>query len=289
MPTTVLIARDGQLGGEILRQLEAAGDDVVAPELEECDINSWPSVERYFARFDRVDRIFNAAAYTAVDAAEEDGDAAFQTNAMGAARLAAMSRHFGAKLVYFSTDYVFGHGHKTLIDESAQPDPLSVYGASKWQGEVMSLENNPATFVMRTSGLYSPGGNNFVRTMLRVGKQGRALSIVDDEVVSPTWVTPLARVAIDLSRTELFGTYHATSHGGCTWFEFAGAIFEKLGMKVDLSPTDSASWGAPAKRPAYSMLDNRNLRLVGLDHFEHWRRHLEQFLDLHANRLLEEV
>lgn len=288
MPTTLLIAKDGQLGSELLSQFEAEGVDVIAPPLEECNIDSWESVEAYFRRFDRVDRIFNAAAYTAVDAAEEEPDAAFQTNAMGAARLAAMSRKLGAKLIHFSTDYVFGPRHATLIDESARPDPLSVYGASKYEGEVLAMQNNRASFVLRTSGLYSPTGQNFLRTMIRLGLQGRSLSIVDDEYVSPTWVRPLARVAIDLSRTELFGTYHATSLGGCTWYEFACAIFEILDLDVDVSPTDAASWGAPARRPAYSVLDNRNLRLVGLDHFEHWRIHLEEFLALHGQALLDE-
>jgi dTDP-4-dehydrorhamnose reductase len=205
---------------------------------------------------------------------------------MGAARLAAVSRRLRAKLIHFSTDYVFGPRHATLIDESARPDPLSVYGASKYAGELLAMGNNRATFVLRTSGLYGPLGHNFLRTMIGLGAKGRSLSVVDNEYVSPTWVRPLARVAIELSQTELFGTYHATSLGGCTWYEFACAIFEILKMDVDVSPTDAASWGAAARRPAYSVLDNRNLRLVGLDHFEHWRLHLEEFLALYGEEIL---
>lgn len=281
----MVFGAQGQLGHRLVTELAAAGEEVVGLGRAEVDVTSRDQVAGALAEH-APDVAFNGAAYNAVDQAESDVDAAMRLNAYAPGVLAAACRDAGAAFVHFSTDYVFGGGHSAPIDESHQPAPLSAYGRSKLLGERAALANNPRAYVVRCCGLYSARRRNFVRTMIHHALKGTPLRVVSDQYVSPTWVAPLARVSIELAKTDLFGTYHAVSHGECSWFEYAGAIFEELGLDADLSPVLQADWGAAAPRPSYSSLDNMMLRQLGLDGFVGWREDLSAFLADHGERII---
>lgn len=285
MKQYLVVGAQGQLGWELVRQLERAGREVVGLGRNDCDVATIASV-RGALQAHQPEVVFNAAAYNAVDDAEREADEAFRVNALGAGNVARACREIEARLIHFSTDYVFGHGHASAIDESETPAPLSQYARSKWQGEKLVARNLRESFVIRTTGLYSHRRHNFVHTMVKHGLAGTDLTVVDDEFMSPTWVRPLAEVAIELSHTDLYGTYHAVAHGDCSWHEFAGAIFEILDIDANLSPTTADEWNAPARRPEYSALDNRMLRMVGIDEFKNWRPMLETFLDEYGDEII---
>ena len=288
----IILGSKGQLGTELCHQLEPRDDlRLVAADVEECDITDGEQVRRFFAdhagRGEEATAVINCAAFTAVDDAEEKRDLAMAINARGAGNIAAACRDVGARLVHISTDFVFGDGHNSPIKESARPDPLSVYGASKLAGEELAMQNNPATAVLRTSGLYSPWGKNFVRSIAGYARKKGALSVVHDQIVGPTPVAPLAEVAVELATAPVFmgGVYHATVEGGCSWREFTQAIVDLLQIDAQISPTTARQWGAPAKRPSYSVLDNERLRLVGLDRFRRWDEELELFIGRYGDTL----
>ena len=279
----------GQLGHELVAELTSRypGALIHAPEREQCDVTD---SEQLAAAFERAqpEVVLNATAYNAVDRAESERQEALALNALTPGLIARLSAQHGATLMHFSTDYVFGDGHSVPIDESQLPEPLSAYGRSKLLGEQLALQNNPGrALVVRCCGLYSHRRHNFIHTMLRLARQGRALRVVDDQFVSPTWVKPLAGVALDLlaHAGAPSGIYHAVTHGETSWYDYAKAIFEILDLEVDLSPVSQSEWSAEAERPDYSSLDNAMLRQLGLDTLGGWREQLEAFLEQHGEQL----
>lgn len=283
----LIFGAHGQLGHQLTQDLRARGEHVVAFGREDADITNAAQIDALFAHH-QPNRVFNAAAYNAVDKAEEEPDAALAINAFGPAILARAAREHESTLVHFSTDYVFGNGHDAPINESHRPEPLGAYARSKFLGEEYVRLNCPKHHIVRCCGLYSPRRHNFIRTMLRVALAGKPLTVVDDQFVCPTWVAPLSHVAIELSEQTLYGTVHAVSHGHCSWFEYAQAIFEHMGLTPELSGVSQNTWAASAPRPEYSVLDNAMLRLMGLDHFDDWRVMLGAFLDDHGEAMIQE-
>lgn len=283
----VVFGAQGQLGHELVLALTERGVDVVALGRGDVDVTDRSAVAEALATHTPT-WVFNGTAYNAVDLAEQEVDAAFFLNGVIPGQLSAASREVGATFMHFSTDYVFGDGFTSPIDESHSPAPLSSYGRSKHLGERLALQNNARAFVLRCCGLYSERRNNFVRTMLKYGLAGRRLTVVRDQMVSPTWVGPLARFAVDVMEQDVYGTYHAVAGGGCSWFDYAKKIFDVLGVEADLWPIDQKSWGAAARRPAYSVLDNGMARALGIAPLEDWDVALEAFLERHGEALLKE-
>ncbi len=272
----VVFGRDGQLGWELCRVLEARGRQVVGLSRADCDVTEPGMVDAVLSGYSpRL--VVNCTAYNAVDAAEEDVAGATALNVVAVGAMAAAAQDWGAKFVTVSTDYVFGEGYSEPIPETEPANPLSVYGESKLEGERLALRQCEQAYVVRTTGLYSHRRHNFVKTMLKHGRAGTALKVVDDQFVAPTWVAPLARVLERLPEMGPPGVYHAVSHGGTSWYEYAQKIFEVFGVDADVSGIDQESWGAAAKRPSYSVLDNAKLRALGLDLFEPWDEALERF------------
>lgn len=272
MSEILVFGANGQLGFEICAQTGAHGVD-----RQTCDTTDSGAVRTVlYAR--RPKLVFNCTAYNAVDKAEEESDAALQLNGLAPGFMARYCREIGARFVHFSTDYVFGDGHKRPIDEAHAPAPLSAYGRSKRLGEEAVLHNHPDAVVVRTTGLYSDRRHNFVHTMMRLGRERGELTVVADQHIAPTWVRPLARAALAVGQTDYAGVVHAVSHGGVTWHAFAQRIFELAEIDVKLHATTQDEWGAAARRPSYSVLDNAVLRGLGLDTFEPWDLMLEDFL-----------
>ena len=200
--------------------------------------------------------IIHCAAYTKVDQAEKERDLAYRINAIGARNVAVASQLVEAKLVYISTDYVFQGDRPEGYDEFHNPAPINIYGASKYAGEQFVKELHNKYFIVRTSWLYGKYGNNFVKTMMRLGKEREEVSVVADQIGSPTYVADLNVMINKLIHTSLYGTYHVSNRGSCSWFEFAKKIFSYANMKVDVLPVSTEEFGSAAARPKYSIFQH---------------------------------
>jgi len=231
------------------------------------------------------DLILNCAAYNRVDDAEDTPEPAFAANTIAPRNLALAARAVDATLVHFSTDYVFdGPPTRTApFTEDDTPCPRSVYGVSKLAGELMVQSTWHKSFICRVCGLYGYAGSrdkgsNFVETMIALARQRKPLKVVADQFLTPTSTLDIALALPALIATENYGLYHMTSAGHCSWHEFARAIFDLAAIPVDLTPVDSSAFPTKAKRPAFSVLDNRNLRAAGLPDLPHWRESLSAYL-----------
>lgn len=286
MSRVLVFGAQGQLGAQLVEDLNLMGFDVVGLDRQEGDITQKGAISRAFLHY-QPDLVFNAAAYNAVDKAQTQLDEAMAINALGPSLLAAACHDHEATFVHFSTDYVFGEGHSSPIHEGILPAPLSTYGQSKLLGEQLAIAGCRQTIIVRCCGLYGHRRANFVRTMVRAALRQKQLTVVQDQLVSPTWVEPLSKVAISLGKLKRYGVYHATAQGAMSWYDFAARIFDRLDLKVELTPTTQAQWGAPAPRPAYSVLDNMMLRLsLGHDPLEHCESMLDKFLAQHGQEIL---
>jgi len=192
--------------------------------------------------------------------------------------LAVAAYKIGAKILQVSTDYVFDGTGRTPLREYDPVNPLSVYGKSKALGEQLVMTTNPRYFIVRTAWLYGEG-HNFVRTILKLAAERDELKVVNDQVGTPTSTVDLARCILDLIQTEHYGVYHGTCEGECTWYEFARRILALKGINKRVIPISTTELRLPAKRPAYSVLENFMLSMVGLDNFRKWEEALEEYLN----------
>ena len=280
-PRVAVVGGRGQLGTELGRLLGPSG---VALDLPEIDLTDATSVTDALERLG-CDIVINCAAMTHVDRCQEEPDAAFAINAIGALHVAKASRAIGAALVYVSTDYVFGGDlqRERPYDEDDRPCPMNVYGCSKLAGEFFSLHENPTCVVVRTAGLYGKDGargkgGNFVETMLRFAEQDHPVRVVDDQCLSPTGTWELAPRILALTGSAPPGIYHVTASDHCTWYAFATAIFELVGSKARPERITSAAYGAPADRPPFSALVSKRLNDVNITPCPSWHTMLKEYL-----------
>jgi dTDP-4-dehydrorhamnose reductase len=278
--TTLLIGANGQLGSE-LRQVFDEGDLVPLTHAE-LELTNPVQVRETLFKY-RPSLILNTAAYHRVDKCEDFPDRAFAVNAIAVRDLALAAREIGATLVHFSTDYVFDGRQRHPYREVDRPGPLSVYATSKLAGEYFIQATLDRYFLIRTCGLYGLAGSrskagNFVETMLRLAADGREIQVVGNQIVTPTSAKDLAYKVRQLAETDAYGLYHITNNGACSWYQFAQAILELSGVRPHLTETTGAAYGARAARPAYSVLENANLRSLGLDDLREWRDALADYL-----------
>ena len=273
----------GQLGRDLLPRLAALGD-VVPLSRADLDLSKADTIAPVVAAV-RPDVFVNCAAYNLVDKAESDPEAAHAVNAAGVRALADACAGIWAKLVHFSTDYVFGGevGRDTPFAEGDAPSPVSVYGVSKLAGEGHALGAAANNLVIRTCGLYGVWGSggkggNFVETMLRLAGQGKPLRVVNDQRCTPSYTADVADAAVGLIARGAGGLFHVTNAGDCTWYEFAAEIFRQAGLTPALTPITSAEFGAAAKRPPYSVLSNEKLTAVGVPKPRPWQEALAAYL-----------
>lgn len=276
----MIIGAGGQLGSELVNILQ---DDVLIP-LTHIDIEMTNQEQvNDILSSNMPDVVINTTAYHRVDDCEDNVEKSFSVNAYAVRTLAKICSELDTTLVHFSTDYVFGGEKGIPYTEEDMPNPLSVYAVSKLAGEYFVRNICNRHFVIRTCGLYgakgiSGKGENFVELMLKLSKQKKPIRIVADQIVTPTYARELAFKVSQLIRTREYGLYHMTNEGSCSWYEFARTVFDLTGIKANLSPTTAAEYGAKARRPAYSVLENRNLTRLGLDDMRPWKDALKDYL-----------
>ena len=230
--------------------------DVDFQDLPDLDITNKQQLESYFSN-NELDYCINCAAYTAVDLAEEQSDLAYAVNAEGPKNLAEVCKKYQVKLLHISTDFVFDGNKQTPYLETDMPNPLGVYGASKWQGERYIQEVMEEYFIIRTSWLYSEYGNNFMKTMLKLSETREEISVVSDQFGSPTYAGDLAEVLIKivLSSSISYGIYHYSNGGIVSWYDFAVEIFKQFGKPIEVKPIKTEGYPTAAKRPKFSVLN----------------------------------
>lgn len=220
--------------------------------------------------------IINCAAFTAVDLCESEKERAYRINAIGAKNLAIAANDFDAKFVQVSTDYVFDGEGKMPYTEKDVPNPQSVYGSTKLEGEKFVQDICAKYFIVRTAWLYGDG-KNFVKTMIRLMEEHKDIRVVNDQYGSPTSAMELAKAIVRLMDTEEYGIYHGVCDGGTNWYEFAKEIFKQLGSNVKVTPIETSEYPTPAKRPTYSILNNNKLKELGI-HLKPWREALQEYI-----------
>ena len=228
-------------------------------ELDICDLNQ---VNTFFESHSKTHYCINCAAYTAVDKAETEVDKAFEINADGAKNLAIACREFDAILIQISTDFVFDGGKKEPYSETDVAKPIGVYGASKLQGEQEIIKILETYFILRTSWLYSEYGTNFMKTMLKLAETRDEISVVSDQIGTPTYAGDLADVILKIitSNTKSFGLYHYSNEGEASWYDFAKAIFEASNIEIKLNPIKTSAYPTPAKRPLFSVMEKTKIK-----------------------------
>lgn len=268
----------GQLGYDVVKECEKRGIEAIGVDVEEMDITDAAACERVITE-SKADAVIHCAAYTAVDAAEDNEDLCRKVNAEGTRNIAEVCRKLDIKMMYFSTDYVFnGQGERPWEPDDPR-EPLNVYGQTKYEGELAVQELLEKYFIVRIAWVFGVNGKNFIKTMLRLGRERGAVSVVDDQIGSPTYTYDLARLVVDMIQTDRYGIYHATNEGLCSWYEFACQIFKAAGMnQVKVTPVDSTAFPAKAKRPHNSRMDKSKLAENGFEPLPSWEDALERYL-----------
>lgn len=267
----------GQLGYDVERELERRGIEHLGTSSRELDITDRAAVEHLMQSY-RPDAVVHCAAYTKVDLAEDEPERCWAVNADGTRNMAAACRKTGAKLLYISTDYVFpGTGERSY--ETGDPTgPVNTYGRSKLAGELAVQSLLETYFIVRISWVFGKNGNNFVKTMLRLAETKAELSVVCDQIGSPTYTADLAPLLCDMVQTERYGVYHATNEGTCAWSEFAEAIFELAGRQVVVHPIPTSAYPTRAARPLNSRMSKECLHSNGFQELPEWKNALARYL-----------
>jgi len=267
----------GQLGYDVVKELSHRGMVPVGVGRDEMDITDAAAVERVITEA-KVQAVIHCAAYNAVDKAEEDVENCRRGNVDGARNIALVCKKLDLKMLFVSTDYVFdGSGNLPWTTEDV-PNPLSAYGKSKYDAELAVQELLTKFFVVRISWAFGINGNNFVKTMLRLSGTKERLSVVNDQIGSPTFTEDLAVLLVDMIQTEKYGIYHATNEGDCSWYEFACEIFRMAGKTITVTPVTAAEYGAKAPRPQNSRLSKDKLTENEFKRLPHWQSALERYL-----------
>ena len=273
----------GQLGRDLMNELKRQGLEGIGVDVEEMDITD-PEKCRSVIGQAGADAVIHCAAYTAVDAAEDQAELCRKINGEGTRNVAEACRDAGVKLMYISTDYVFdGEGTRPWEPDDERA-PLNVYGQTKYEGELAIEELLDRYYIIRIALVFGAAGKNFIKTMLRLGREKGAVSVVNDQVGSPTYTYDLARLLVDMVQTEHYGRYHATNEGECSWYEFACEIFRQAGLEVQVTPVSSEAFAAKAKRPANSRMSKEKLTEKGFVRLPDWQDALKRFLKVIENQ-----
>lgn len=269
----------GQLGYDVVNEATSRGIESIGVDIDEMDITNQEQVNTVI-KSGNYDAVVHCAAWTAVDKAEEPElfETVKKVNATGTKYIADVCEELDIPMMYFSTDYVFDGEGTTPWNEYDERHPLNVYGLTKAQGEEF-VEKLKKHFIIRIAWVFGKNGNNFIKTMLRLGKERGAVSVVNDQVGNPTYTYDLAKLVVDMIRTDKYGKYHATNSGDfISWYDFACEIFKQAGMDVKVTPVDSNQFPAKAKRPKNSRMNQTELDKNGFNRLPAWQDALGRYL-----------
>lgn len=270
----------GQLGFDVVNEATSRGIDATGVDIDEMDITNAEQVNDVI-KAGNYDAVVHCAAWTAVDKAEEPElfDKVMEVNATGTENIVNVCKELNIPIMYFSTDYVFDGQGTTPWNEYDKRKPLNVYGQSKYKGE-LAVESYPKHFIIRIAWVFGKNGNNFIKTMLRLGKERGAVSVVNDQIGNPTYTFDLAKLVVDMIQTDKYGTYHATNSGDfISWYDFACEIFKQAGMNnAKVTPVDSAAFPAKATRPKNSRMNQTELDRNGFNRLPAWQDALARYL-----------
>lgn len=271
----------GQLGFDVVNEAKLRGIDAVGVDINEMDITNARQVNDVI-KAGNYDAVVHCAAWTAVDKAEEPElfDKVMEVNATGTENIVKVCKELNIPIMYFSTDYVFDGQGTTPWNEYDKRNPLNVYGQSKYRGELV-VEAYPKHFIIRIAWVFGKNGNNFIKTMLRLGKERGDVSVVNDQIGNPTYTFDLAKLVVDMIQTDKYGTYHATNSGDfISWYDFACEIFKQAGLRdVKVTPVDSNAFPAKATRPKNSRLNQTELDKNGFNRLPAWQDALTRYLE----------
>lgn len=268
----------GQLGYDVVNELEKRGHTAIGVDIEELDITDAEAVDKMITEA-APDAVIHCAAWTAVDAAEDNEEKCRQVNAYGTENIAKVCKKLDCKMMYISTDYIFdGKGTRPWEPDDPVTTPLNVYGQTKYEGELAVRNNVEKFFIVRIAWVFGKG-KNFIKTMLNLAKTHDHLTVVNDQYGTPTYTYDLARLLVDMIETDKYGNYHATNEGGyITWYDFACEIFRQAGIGIEVEPVSSAQYAAKAKRPENSRMNKQKLVDNGFELLPDWKDALRRYL-----------
>lgn len=268
---------NGQLGHDIVEECQKRNIEAIGVDVKEMDITDAHKVNEVITET-KPDAIIHCAAWTAVDKAEDEVEQCRKVNKDGTKHIVDVCEKLDLPLMYFSTDYVFDGQGEEPWNEYDERHPLNVYGKTKYEGE-LEVERLKKHFIIRISWVFGINGGNFIKTMLRLGKERKEVSVVNDQIGSPTYTYDLARLCVDMIQTKEYGTYHATNEGICSWYELACEIFKQAKMDVIVHPVDSTQFPTRAIRPKNSRMNKTELDKHGFTRLPSWQNALERYLD----------
>lgn len=268
---------NGQLGYDVVKELNLRSVECKGVDREDFDITDREQTVDYICGY-APDAVIHCAAYTAVDRAEDDEENCRKVNVDGTENIAVACEELGAKMLYVSTDYVYGGAGDEPFEPSDATQPKNVYGVTKLSGEKAVTKHLEKYFIVRTSWVFGINGKNFVKTMLRLGNEKDELNVVCDQIGSPTYTPDLARLICDLIVTDKYGIYHGTNENYCSWAEFASEIMKLGGRKAKINPVPSSEYPVRAERPHNSRLSKKCLDDVGIKRLPTWQDALNRFL-----------
>lgn len=268
---------NGQLGYELVKELKNKGyTDILAVDKDEMDITNKDMVNKVIKNY-HPDVIFHCAAWTAVDKAEDEKEACYNVNVNGTKYISEAAKEIDAKMFYISTDYVFDGTKEGLYEIDDEVNPKSVYGETKYEGEQLVRQNVLKHFIVRISWVFGINGNNFIKTMLKLAETRNELTVVADQFGSPTYTVDLAKLLVEMSETEKYGTYHANNEGYCNWAEFAEYIFKVNNKEVNVKHITSEEYPQKAYRPRNSKLSKQSLDENGFNRLPSWEDAIERY------------
>ena len=273
----IVTGAKGQLGYDVVKMLTCRGyNDVIGIDFDDLDITDAEKTSQFF-KFNNPDVIIHCAAFTSVDKAEESKEICMNVNVSGTRHLVEQAQIYDAKFVYISTDYVFDGEKVTPYEIFDKPNPKSVYGVSKYLGEI-ETSRYEKHFIIRISWVFGKNGLNFVKTMLKLGKEKEFLSVVNDQLGSPTYTYDLSVLIVDMIETNKYGVYHATNEGTCSWYDFAKEIFSQAKIKILVNPITSNDYPTKATRPKNSIMSKSSLDYSGFNRLPKWESALLRYL-----------
>lgn len=267
----------GQLGFDVIRELKARNIECIGTTRNEFSLTDIEKMQAFVKAY-KPDVVIHCAAYTAVDKAEDEVELCAQINHLATKKLAKVCKEIDAKMIYISTDYVFAGSGEDFYEVSDEKAPQNVYGKSKLDGELAVQEILDKYFIVRISWVFGSNGKNFIKTMLNLAKNHDKLTVVNDQIGSPTYTVDLAKLLCDMALSDKYGIYHATNEGVCSWYDFACEIFKQADIKINVKPVPSTAFPTKAIRPHNSRMSKKCLDEAGFNRLPTWQNALTKYL-----------